>query len=846
MNNLNLFNKFYLDKEKDIIVNLYKTNEDELTYILETPNHNTGNLITNLAKLCNVETIKNENDMKIIKGTIPASINGDNEIVYIFRLGGFKIANIFEDGKIEIKAKIPAITKTLMSQTKEYNLPIEKTIVKSYILKKSKFRTDLHTHMNANLTPDCLIALGIANQIRYPLYYIKKLNLKMTKSQEEKILKQREEVAKQFEDSELTGKYLTRRINDNTFINFADFILNNLENAEYNISKIRTSLAILKDGQAVFTNLEKLYLYRYVFARGVECDEQIKMDLKKVDQIPEKDIKAMVKQMLKDKEETSPYKNNTFFQNKLLWIAREYQKQGIKYVEIADTNLTKKGKPGIRVIEQMHEIMPKIEEETGVKIRLLVAIRRIPLTIIKDQKTSSNYLRENIDVLKAIAKSPYVAGSDFIGEEINDISELQPAITEIVRYVVEQDPNFTIRIHAGENDSLRENVEKSIDCILNSLKPGEKIPNFRLGHGLYTQDLNSEKGEALIKKMQKTGAVLEFQLTSNVRLNNLTNLENHPLKTYLKNNIKCVQGTDGCGFYGSDTIDEQLALQNLLNLDNNDFEAMRKVEEEIIQRNEKYFIEKSKKFQEFLNGRTIEEAIMQEEQKNEEESKNKKMNLRLRIGLESEEVLKEKIAELPTDKMPIIIAGGSFNAQGRETVLTEEGKAILTELIKRVNNEKAYFVIGHKMQGYEKAIIDISKKLNKKFEIDAIIPKMITEEVEQNLKNENLNAIRISTENEESGIYKSFNYEIFERRSSVVVAFDGNSPVSNLVQEAKNGKGKSKIYVNEENTALREKAKSLGGYVIPFSMKENIVNKILEDNPEIVDNGSNVYKKIDL
>ena len=845
MKELNLFNKFYLDKEKDIIVNLYKSEEDEITYILETPNHNTGNLITNLAKLCKVETIKNENDMKIIKGTIPASINGDNEIVYIFRLGGFKIANIYENGKIEIKAKIPAITKTLMSQTKEYNLPIEKTIVKSYILKKSKFRTDLHTHMNANLTPDCLIALGIANQIRYPLYYIKKLNLKVTKEQEEKILTQRKEIEKQFENSELTGKYLTRKIDDNTFINFADFILNNLENAEYNISKIRTSLAILKDGQAVFTNLEKLYIYRYVFARGVEDENPIGLEKEKIEKIPEKDIKKMVKQMLKDKEETSPYKNNTFFENKLLWIAREYQKQGIKYVEITDTNLTKKGKAGIKVIEQMHEVMPKIEKETGVKIRLLIGIRRIPLTIIKDQKTSSNYLRENIDVLKAIAKSPYVAGSDFIGEEINDISELQPAITEIVRYVVEQDPNFTIRIHAGENDSLRENVEKSIDCIINSLKPGEKIPNFRLGHGLYTQDLNSEKGKELIKKMQKTGAVLEFQLTSNVRLNNLSNLEKHPLKTYLKNNIKCVQGTDGCGMYGTDTIDEQLALQNLLNLNDKDFEAMRKVEEEIIERNEKNFIEKSKKFEEFLNGRTIEEAIMQEELKNEEESKNKKMNLRLRIGLESEEVLKEKIAELPTDKMPIIIAGGSFNAQGRETELTEEGKAILTELIKRVNNEKAYFVIGHKMQGYEKAIIDISKKLDKKFEIDAIIPKMITEEVEQNLKNEDLNAIRISTENEESGIYKSFNYEIFERRSSVVVAFDGNSPVSNLVQEAKNGKGKSKIYVNEENTALREKAKSLGGYVIPFSMKENIVNKILEDNPEIVDNGSNIFKKID-
>ena len=833
MNKLNLFNKFYLDKEKDIIVNLYKTNEDEITYILETPNHNTGNLITNLAKICNVETIKNEKDMKIIKGKIQASINGDNEIVYIFRLGGIKIANIFEDGKIEIKAKIPAITKTLMSQTKEYSLPIEKTIVKSYILKKSKFRTDLHTHMNANLTPDCLIALGIANQIRYPLYYIKKLKLKMTEKQEKEILEQRAKVEKQFENIELTGKYYTRKIDDNTFINFADFILNNLENAEYNISKIRTSLAILKDGQAVFTNLEKLYLYRYVFAKGVENQTKIEIFKEKIEKIPEKDIKEMVLKMLKDKEKGSPYEHNTFFQNKLLWIAREYQKQGIKYVEIADTTLTKNNGQEIKLLEDVHEIMPKIEEETGVKIRFLVAIRRIPLTIVKSQKTSKNYLRENIDIMKAVAKSPYVVGSDFIGEEINDISELQPAITEIVRYVVEQDTDFTIRIHAGENDSLRDNVEKSIDCVVNALKPGEKIPKIRLGHGLYTPELTSEKGKEIINKIKKAGAVLEFQLTSNVRLNNLSNIEKHPIKTYLENNIKCVQGTDGCGFYGIDTIDEQLALQNLLKLNDKDFEQMRKVETQIIEESEKYFEQKAKKFNEFLNGRTIKEAILAEEEKNEKESQNKEMNLRIRTGIDAQESLRAKIKDLPTDKLPIIIAGGSFNAQNRETIITEQGKKILEELIQKVNNEKAYFVIGHKMQGFEKAIVDISKKMNKKFEIDAIVPKIISEENSEELINENVDKIRISTENEASGIYKSFNYEIFERRSSVVVAFDGNSPVSNLVQEAKNGKGKSKIYVNEENTSLREKAKSLKGYVIPFSMDEDIVDKIIKENPDI-------------
>ena len=83
MKNLSFFNKLYLDREKDIIVNLFKSNKDEITYILETPHHSTGNLITNLAKTCGVETIKNGQDMKIITGTIPASINGDNEEVYI-------------------------------------------------------------------------------------------------------------------------------------------------------------------------------------------------------------------------------------------------------------------------------------------------------------------------------------------------------------------------------------------------------------------------------------------------------------------------------------------------------------------------------------------------------------------------------------------------------------------------------------------------------------------------------------------------------------------------------------------------------------------------------------------
>lgn len=190
---------------------------------------------------------------------------------------------------------------------------------------------------------------------------------------------------------------------------------------------------------------------------------------------------------------------------------------------------------------------------------------------------------------------------------------------------------------------------------------------------------------------------------------------------------------------------------------------------------------------------------------------------------------------MPENKIPIIIAGGSFNAKNVKTVLNENGKKILEELMKKIDNEKVYFVIGHKIEGYEKEIIEISKRINKKFEIDAIIPKMVSEDISRKLLEKDIDGIRISTESEEFGIYKSFNYEIFERRNSIVIAFDGNSPVSNLVQEAKNGKGKAKIYVNEENRNLREKAKSLQGYVVPFKIDDDIVSKILIDNPEIVD-----------
>lgn len=806
------WNCLFLDNEKDMIVSLFREGR-RLYYELETPNHHTGNLIRNFARLCGLPLSVNEKGLQVIRGEVPCYIDARNQEVYILRFADTKVANIYTDGRIEMKASVPAVAKTLMSQTKDYRLDASKTIFKTYILRDVKFRTDLHTHMNGNLSPDVLIALGIMHQIRYPLYYIRKLDLVLTDRQEKAVMAQREKVAKQFVNSELKGKYLTRRINDNTFVNFADLILNNLENAEQNIVKIRISLAVLKDGQAVFTNLEKVYLYRYVFTKGKESTEKIR--LQNIARIPDEDVRVTLEQMIRDRKNPD-YAQNTIFQDKLLWIARQYERQGIEYVEISDTTLVKKYE-SLHMLEEVHQVMPKILKETGVLIRFLAAMRRIPLTIVKDSVTPADYLAKNLTVLNAVMEDPYVAGCDFVGEEINDIQELAPAFREIVK-IARRDPDFVIRVHAGENDSLRDNVAHSIQCVKDALAPGQQMPQMRIGHGLYTCSLRSEKGKELLRAIRDNHIVLEFQLSSNVRLNNLNLLDKHPLHQYLRAGIHCVQGTDGGALYGTNSIDEQLSLEKLLNLTHKELRSMKETENAILTESRDAFQRKTLAFRAMVGHRDFTDFLLEKIEEGEGRI-GENMTLPGRKLLDSNTELEDQIEELPWDRMPVVVAGGSFNTQKRTTRVTPEGTELVEKMVEQLSPREYFFVLGHTLQGYERHLLECNRKRAEEgkepFRIFCFVPARLTKTQLQRLKKENVR-IRVSTESQAMGIYKSFNYEIFERRPSVVVAFDGNSAAENLIQEAKNGKGDAKILVWERAGALRRKAVSLEGYVRLF------------------------------
>ena len=96
-----------------------------------------------------------------------------------------------------------------------------------------------------------------------------------------------------------------------------------------------------------------------------------------------------------------------------------------------------------------------------------------------------------------------------------------------------------------------------------------------------------------------------------------------------------------------------------------------------------------------------------------------------------------------------------------------------------------------------------------------------------------IKGVRISTESQEMGIYKSFNYEIFERRNCVLLAFEGNSSIANLVQEARNGKAHAWIFVYPKSAMLKAKAKSLEGYVTMNALPKEVVQKIKEVERDI-------------
>ena len=599
--------------------------------------------------------------------------------------------------------------------------------------------------------------------------------------------------------------------------------------------------------------------------------------------------------ILRDSLEICPYTNETFnrmeeiykarepfTKNKdilepILWkIAEKYVENGIEYAELSSTEVIR----DVEFLSKMHEILPEIEafwEGHGKKIniRFLAAIAR---DAIQEKK------EDELDIVKAVSKSPYIVGCDFLGHESNPASAITSQIKEMTRWAATNDSDFTIRVHAGETDIFN-NVEISLRAIQEAfneeseVNPNAKLPPVRIGHAVY-----KVKTEAVDNLAQSLGAVFECNATSNYGLNNISDY-NSPLRKNLEKGIPTVIGTDGFGLYGTSPKNEvDIAKGRKIE----DFSLVTRTEEAVISRSERRFLEKKEVFDremkeqlETLHRRDISSLFRvnyrygspqydgSKKQGIEIENKENRQALldflKKAFELSGANILKREtyvdFEKRVSGKKPILIVNNALRTNSEELsdgmdedfmLGVSEARKMIDFIIENSDPKKTFFVIGGVKCGAEKYLISQLKKSNKKFDVlnfvteQAIMRKDVT--IEPNVITD-----AIIIENRSPNILSS-NFllpkemgDFMKEHNGIMLALGGSAVVADMVQYAFNV-GDIDIYLSSEikGTArnktrqytdfTRNRKNITGGSIYSFVSTDEFEQLLVKNNPEILIN----------
>ncbi len=238
-------------------------------------------------------------------------------------------------------------------------------------------------------------------------------------------------------------------------------------------------------------------------------------------------------------------------------IALDYATMGVRYVELSLHQIAEAA-----LLEAVHREMPRIEAETGVRMRFLAAFGR---------QDDHEWMLDYLDRVASIAESRYLAGIDVMGHEVNSTHEFAPILADFAKRIERVRSGFVIRVHAGENAAHPENVRVAAEAIRGA------AVQLRIGHGLYGADA------ATLAVLEEVKAIVEFNLDSNFALNNLQTFapEAAPLSRYLEARIPAVLGTDGYGVYQV-TLEDEARAAMLCGLDEAGLERIRQAEDQYL------------------------------------------------------------------------------------------------------------------------------------------------------------------------------------------------------------------------------------------------------------------------
>ena len=231
-----------------------------------------------------------------------------------------------------------------------------------------------------------------------------------------------------------------------------------------------------------------------------------------------------------------------------LWrIAQRAAEAGVCYFELSLSSILEPA-----LLTQAHTVLPVIEAQLGVGIRFLVALSR------------HDDLEWDLDVLRrveACLASRAIVGIDFMGHETNSTRAFLPHLNAAAALAQQRD-GWVVRVHAGENPAFPENVREAV-AALRPLVQDHGL-ELRIGHGLYgVDDATLADVAALSSSLRPRGgrAVFEFNLTSNLALNNIRTTFDVPLRRVIAVGVDVILGTDGQGLYRTHVQDEAQAAR---------------------------------------------------------------------------------------------------------------------------------------------------------------------------------------------------------------------------------------------------------------------------------------------
>lgn len=378
-------------------------------------------------------------------------------------------------------------------------------------------------------------------------------------------------------------------------------------------------------------------------------------------------------------------------------IARRYRQNGIRYAEITITSPVSAA--SLRIL---HRVVPDIERESGVHLRFLLGI---PRTFGKPD------LHASLEKAKILARSPYIMGIDIIGYETNKTGAFDAELRTFAGWMRRHHPEFTLRVHAGENMKNPENIRHILEIARDT---GVRI---RVGHAIYGVDEDTlNLAEILARKGQ---LVLEFNPDSNIALNNIDTLETIPFRESAARRIPFVVGSDGSGFYRTSARQLEKNLEHL-GLDTAALELLRESQRALLDRQLRYGREKETalaELEEMIAGCA---ALPPSPAAPEHTPPNN--------GL-PEDVTALEGGEPPDhlkDKRPVLLVGASGSTWTRMSPEDRREAAIAVDMLARtLDPEKVYFVTGRvKKEGLAAELYAANDRLRREskpaFEVAAL------------------------------------------------------------------------------------------------------------------------------